>query len=368
MKRFFIFLTVFLLVSNVFAQNPVTLRAMASAWESAGMTADDFYGFNLPKIRGKWYFVDASSGNNYRDGLTKGTAVASLATAYGKCTSGAGDGIVILGRSISGTTNYTTLTSRIAWAKYGITVVGVGGGSTYNSQCRVTNPATASGGDSLAALIYVTGRFNTFINIAFTNTVDCQTYTAFQTAQHAAVQIGGVRNRFINCHFNAYDVNTAGASTNTYAAYLTTGVWLRVGSDETEFIGCYFGSSSYDPGNTVSSWIYLNGAAAQHFFKNCTFIQQVSTGTAFGAYESSGATVLNGIDVFEDCTFAVWRANTHANICASWFIGTLPNTGNIVMRDCATCGFTALDATGGNELIWTNQPAANGAGGITTTP
>jgi hypothetical protein len=59
----------------------------------------------------------------------------------------------------------------------------------------------------------------------------------------------------------------------------------------------------------------------------------------------------------------VWRANTHADISASWFIGTLPNTGAIIMKDCLLQGFTEGDATAGNDLIWTNQPAAAATGG-----
>jgi len=32
--------------------------------------------------------------------------------------------------------------------------------------------------------------------------------------------------------------------------------------------------------------------------------------------------------------------------------------------NCLTIGFTALDATASNDLVWTNQAASNGAGGI----
>ena len=55
-------------------------------------------------------------------------------------------------------------------------------------------------------------------------------------------------------------------------------------------------------------------------------------------------------------------------ICASWFIGILPTTGNIGMLNCLNIGFTALDATASNDLVWTNQAAGNGAGGIGVAP
>jgi len=55
-------------------------------------------------------------------------------------------------------------------------------------------------------------------------------------------------------------------------------------------------------------------------------------------------------------------------ICASWFIGTLPTTGNIDMLNCLTIGFIAFDATASNDLVWTNQAAGNGVGSIGVAP
>jgi len=40
----------------------------------------------------------------------------------------------------------------------------------------------------------------------------------------------------------------------------------------------------------------------------------------------------------------------------------------IGMLNCLVVGFTALDAAVGNDLVFTNQPAANAAGGIGVTP
>ena len=85
--------------------------------------------------------------------------------------------------------------------------------------------------------------------------------------------------------------------------------------------------------------------------------------------ECANATYLNGIDIYEDCNFAAWRANTSpAGMLTSFFIGTKPNTGYILMRDCILGGFNLLDSVAGNDRIFTNQPAANSAGGIAVTP
>jgi hypothetical protein len=362
MKRFIVFLTVFLLASSLVAQNPVTVKEIAGAWEAGGMTATDLYGMGLPKIGGTWYYVDMVSGNDAWDGLTVGTAVKSYATAYGKCTTGRGDGIVLISRTVSGTSYSDTATGRLTFAKYGITTIGWAA-TGYFGRARLT---VSGDGDSLAAIMLLSGGNNTFININFANATDCETNTALRTAQRSAVQIGGARNKFINCHFNAYECNDAGTTTNTYAAYQSTGIELRSGSDENEFNHCYFGSSSYNVGNTASCWIYMldESLAGQRFFKNCTFLQQVSAGTAFGAVESGGTTSMNGVDIYRGCTFDVWRANTHGNICASWFIGTVPNTGHINMLDCSSVGFSLLDSAGDNDFVYTNQPAGAASGGV----
>ncbi|MFH1422862.1 MAG: hypothetical protein ABIH42_09160 [Planctomycetota bacterium] len=361
MKRILTIICVLFVSASAFSQSLLTKRYI-NYMKNAQITQNDFYGMQLPKIAGTWYFVDYASGNDSHDdydGKTVEKPFKTVYKAYTECTSGRGDGIVVLSRSVSGTSYSTNIgDGRLTWSKYGITVYGVAAGNGYGGRARI---ATTTDGDSCAALMIITGQNNRFYNIYFYHSPNQTTHTALRTTQVSAIQVAGARNAFINCHFNC------SPDVNTYAAYMSA-INLRASSDESTYDGCYFGSSSFNPGNTACSWIYLMGAAAQHFFRDCIFLQQVSAGTAFGAFETSGATVLNGIDIFKNCTFAVWRANTHANIAASWFIGTKPNTGNIVLHDCVTVGFTALDAVGGNDVVWTNQPASNAAGGIGVAP
>lgn len=358
MKRLiFAFLALFV-AGTAFGQGPSTIRSKVQMLVNSGVTESDLVGIGIPKIFGTWYWVDGDDGSDAasRDGKTKDKAFASLSYAYTHCTSGAGDGIIIVSRSVSGASNSTNLTETLHWTKYGITVVGLASPNVYFGRARVTHAAAY---DSLLYLVDVSGQNNTFINIDFYNNPENDGSPVSATAQVAAINIQGARNSFIGCHFNC-----SPQSANAYKSDLI----LAASSDECRFVNCIFGSSSFDIGNNASSWIYLSGAAAQHWFEDCTFLQQVSAGTAFGAYKTSGATVLNGLDFFKDCIFGVWRANTHADICASWFIGTKPNTGNIILKDCVTGGFTALDAVGGNDVVWTNQPAANAAGGIGVAP
>lgn len=362
MKKFSVFFLLVLIFSiniiNAFSQ-PVssrTIQKYVGYLQSANVTQSDFTGMELPKIAGTWYYVDGKDGNDARTGLDKEHALLTLAVAYGKCTSGRGDGIVILSRTVSGTSYSITQTARLLWTKYGITVYGVAAPTAYFGRARITHTSAA---DSLASLIYITGNNNHFINLNFYNSPENDGDPVSATAIVSAIQLGGVRNVFTNCH-----IYCAPQSANAYK----TDIEMRANSDECVFNNCSFGSSSYDAGNNAACWIYYGSTSAQRWYNGCTFLQQASSGTAFGAVENGGATYLNGIDMFNDCTFAVWRANTHAAISASWFIGTKPNTGNIIMRDCAVFGFTALDAVGGNDCVWTNQPAGNAAGGIGVAP
>jgi len=350
MKRLFVLLIIVLFVFSAFAQNPVTLRTMAGAWEAGGLEAADWYGMNLPRIPGTWYFVDPTSGNAAWDGLTKSTAVASIVTAYGKCTSGAGDGIVVMSRgtTTAGTSSY--LSATITWSKHGITVVGLCAPTWYNQRARI---ASASGVATLTSLITVTGNNNAFINLLFYN-------AHAGSAQNSTVKVTGVRNAFINCDFKGTP-----AAADAYKCDL----WLS-GADETLFKHCNFGNASYDAGDNAACHVYIDGTTGngQNYFENCTSVAQVSAGTAFGVLKSGAATALNGIMIFKDCIFTAWRANTGDPALATWFIGTAPTTGTICVQNSGIFGYDEWDSAAGNDRVYVVNPtsAANAGGGIAT--
>ena len=121
-------------------------------------------------------------------------------------------------------------------------------------------------------------------------------------------------------------------------------------------------------GNNAACHIYVDGSATRLFFENCRAISFVSTGTAFGGIEFADASAIQGAIYFDDCKFQSWDTNGAAPSLASWFIGTKPTTGLLNLHNCSATGYAAWDATGGNDRVYTNQPASNAAGGITVTP
>src|SRR4030065_2503876 len=109
--RRYICLFVFLLTASIFAQSAADINNVANAYKSANLTS--FQSLQLPFIRGTWYYVDGDDGADTRSGKTPALAVKTISTAYGKCVTGRGDGIVVLSRTISGTTYSVTETARL---------------------------------------------------------------------------------------------------------------------------------------------------------------------------------------------------------------------------------------------------------------
>jgi len=297
------------------------------------MALDIAVRLGLPPIRGRWYWVDPYVGAAANDGRDITRPVASIVTAYGLASTG--DGIAILAYPSATTANTTSyVASTLTWSKNGITVVGVGADSFYNQRARISSSA------AVYSLIDVQGMGNSFKNLSFYNGSDKS------DAEVCAVKLSGgaTRNAFYRCDFKGSPATASAYKTDLHLS----------AAHENYFNECNFGNASYNAGNNAAAHIYLDGTAGngQNQFKDCTFIAQVSTGTAYGGVKCGAATALNGSMIFRNCLFTVWQANTGLTAMASWFIGTNPTTGNIVVDpNCMIAGYAVWDATGGNDRV-----------------
>lgn len=99
----------------------------------------------LPVIRGQWFIVDPY--------LKESNSVADLKTAYDNCTSGAGDGILVLsgGTTAANTTSY--LSAPLTWDKHGITVFGVAAPTGIFGRARVSNVVHTTGASTVLAFV-----------------------------------------------------------------------------------------------------------------------------------------------------------------------------------------------------------------------
>ena len=301
---------------------------------------------NLPFIRGTWYYVDPQSGDNNSNGKTQATAVADIQTAYGKCTTGAGDGIILLssGTTTANTTSY--LTEALDWTKNAITVYGVAAPTRMFGRARIANDGTD--GLDLAYLIDVQGDNNTFINVEMWN-------SGTDAAAIGCLKVSGNRNAFINCHATGGIAAGAGATHRN----------LELNAcEEVTFYGCTFGTDTLDRGNNASGDVLITGAVYRCRFYGCEFLSYVSTGTAHGGIKTASTSLGRDI-VFRDCDFICFDTQQ-----ASVLVGTAPTAGFIyITGTSAACNYAAWDSNGSNNVMYIGVPtyAASGGGGIPTT-
>ena len=83
------------------------------------------HGFNIASVKGDSYYVDSNTGSDTDDGLTWDTALATLNTAFGKCTANNGDVVFVA----PGHAEDVVSAGAIACSKAGITVICLGSGA-----------------------------------------------------------------------------------------------------------------------------------------------------------------------------------------------------------------------------------------------
>ena len=306
-------------------------------------TLENFVG--LPPIKGQYYWVAPKGGSNTSGGKTQDEAVADIQTAYGLCTSGNGDGIILLsgGTTTADTTSY--FTTALDWTKHAITVIGVCAPVGMYQRSRLANKATT--GEDLAYLIDVQGDNNRFINMSVWN-------GGTDAAAVSALKVTGNRNSFENVHIMT---GTADAAAATHRS-------LEVNAAaENYFYHCTIGTDTVDKGDNASCELLFDGACYRNRFEDCEFIAYVSTGTAHGAIESADAATLGRDNIFKRCFFHCFATQQ-----ASVFIGTAPTAGRIYIIDSST-SYAAWDSNAANNMVYVNMPttAASAGGGIVTT-
>jgi hypothetical protein len=304
---------------------------------------------SLPPIRGTWYFVDPTSGLAAKNGLTPGSAKATFKDAYDLCTSGAGDGVVLMsaGTTAAGCTSY--LSAVLDFSKHGVTVIGLSSGTKLYGRARIANLSTAV---NLAYLIKVSGSNNRFVNVNMFN-------GGSDAAALGCLWITGHRNRFENCHFVGAGHATPAAETGTYDLLLD-------GGQENTFVECAFGTDTIIRA-AASGNIRVDGGAWRNRFYDCEVISYSAT-AGKGHVLVVDATAFSGWMLFKGCSFLNWNENG-VNLVDAALIGTKPNSGQIAFNDCGFFGFTAVEGAGmsGCGFVANSAAVASGAGGLATS-
>jgi len=233
---------------------------------------------------GTTYYVDPANGNESRDGKSLAHAVKKISTAYGLCTSGAGDTIKLY------STSTATENSEIEWTKDGITVVGYAAPINFGGRAKIANK---SGAHNLPYLINLQGHNNSFYNIHFGT--DSGTATALDV-----VKITGQRNYFGRCQIAN---NSATPMATVGGCDLEINGAAASPTDELTFEGCVFGNDSTARTANVPNIKWANGAYSQRVrFDGCEFMANGTVATQNAIYVS-GVNSINRDVVLRDCTF-----------------------------------------------------------------
>lgn len=322
-------------------------------------------GAYIPPIIGTYYHVCPGNasilnyqgnqvvGNNGNDGLTPETPLADANEAYTRCTSGAGDGIVLWSYGTTTAATSTYLSAGITWSKHGITMVGVCAPGATTHRSRITNASTAL---TLATLLNVTGNNNTFLNLFVGN-------YGSGAAALGGVDVSGSRNYFGNCHLVGAGHTTPAQLTGSYSLQLT-------GAKENTFERCVIGLDTVDQdGSQAATGVVKFASDCQtNFFRECTVLSYWSYANAIcGAIHNVGAG--DGITRHQywiNCRFANFKLGLiTTNPPASLVVGTAPNNGvHWMTGSTAMLGYAAYDSVIANDRVFVSVPASNATGGL----
>jgi len=318
---------------------------------AAFMSSHDYLKSQLPYIPGTWYFIDGDDGSDLsgRNGQDPDAPLATLSAAYGKCTSGSGDGICFFSRSTSSGSNSIAMTAALTWAKYGITVVGISAPTSFFGRARLYADATAD----LASLITVTGQNNRFINLTISQEGDAS--TAIRN-----VIITGARNTWEGCHLNL---------SHATPALTTDASVLDLRGSENVFRGCTFGSN-----NTVwaaddnGQITFSTTQGGQNLFDGCRVYSRSSTAGHNAVYFAmTGA--MGGWTTFSDCQFVNFAATGGAlTALTAVFGGEAQTKCGILVHNCSEVGWAAWSVLASKVYVACSGETAAGAGGIATAP
>ena len=376
----------------------------------------------LPFINGSWYFVDPENGANTRTGESVEEALADIQTAYGKCTTGDGDGIALIssGTTTAHTTSYQTFP--LTWSKNGITVFGVASPTKMGGRARVASKSVETGALTVLAfpttktITRSTGSFLTNgFEVGDTITVDAINATndgnyivtgvtattltcsaATFTVQTAAVAgsttivnyltdvlvVSGDNNTFINVHIANYESSALslggvqvsgernsfvnchmiGSCHSTPSAEIGAYSLKLDGASENTFYGCVIGTSTIAKEAANGEILYDSGARHNHFIDCEVYTSSTTIGKA--AIKSVDAGSIIGIEVFTRCRFMNFKGNGMSALTVA-FIGTGPTSGYILMDSCSLVGYAAW-AAGTTVYVANSDATAAAGGGIAT--
>jgi hypothetical protein len=236
---------------------------------------------------GKVFFVDVANGTAGGSGKTPADATNSILTAYGYCTDGKNDCVVVIG---SGSAWAPTAT--LAWAKSYTHLIGAAVPLPgMGNRCRIEAAASAD----ITPVITVSGSGCLFSNIKCNNMHDA-------ASDSGCILVSGSRNMFVDCEIFGMGSTQAGARAGSYSVNVT--------GEENHFLRTTIGADTVLRAAANSELLVSN---ARNSFSDCTFRSNCVTAGKFMVKINADSTDLRSI-IFEDCLFYNYATNHAATL------------------------------------------------------
>lgn len=293
----------------------------------------------LPHV-GSIFYVDANSGADTNSGLTQGDALATVAAAYAKMTSGNHDVTVI---APSGGTGRTADNTAITWGKRFAHLVG-------------SSAPTAQ--DTRAGISFATGGSITFSengclvkNITFNGTADI----------NVPVTVTGSYNSFLGCDFKGSLNATTGDDTAARALYIN-------GGQENYFGGSTFGADTFMR-SAANATIEFASAASRNVFEGCRVMAAIDAATPVHVLFTGTSAIDRWIE-FRDTTFYSFSANNATAMTACMDLSAQTATGHVLLtgNTCMLGGITDWEASASGRIYMQPFTATTTAIGIAVNP
>jgi len=258
---------------------------------------------------GDIFYVDPTGGSDGNSGTSQGDALATVAAAYAKCTSGKHDVVII---APTGGSGRTTETTAITWAKRFTHLIGSGAPLMQDHRAGMSFGAGGSFTVSENGCI--------FKDITLTSSVDTD----------VTVTVTGDYNAFLGVDFKGTYNATSIGSTPWRALVLT-------GAEENLFSGCTIGSDAMLR-SAANASLEFKTAATRNVFEDCLFPIRTDDADALFVIADSAADI-DRFAWFKDCTFhnAAFSDSTTMTVGMSIHAAV---GGTVILDGCSVLGIT----------------------------
>ena len=285
---------------------------------------DDIAGLvGLPYV-GNIFYIDPSGGSDNNGGGAQNDALATVAGAYAKMTSGQNDIAIIVP---TGGTGRTAETTAITWAKRFTHLIGNGVPTAQDVRSGI--------GFSTGGSLIISENGCLFKNVTLTSSADID----------ETVSVTGSYNSFLGVDFKGTSNATSADSTPWRALNIN-------GGQENYFGGCTLGSDTFTRG-VANTTLELESAASRNVFEGCRFVMHADTAGTQTHVLLTGTNAIDRWIEFRDCSFYAFSTNDGQAVTGCMDLSAQSATGHVLVTGLpwlSTPGITDWEATASGRL------------------